>query len=128
MSEWQWSIKQLHYVMWVRVMVFNATFNNISGISWWSVLLVGNTGVREENQSHCQTLTHNVVSSTPRLSRIRVYNFSVIGADCKGSCKPNYHTITTTTTSVYVVLENQVLDNNLSCELTGKRVNLLNHD
>jgi hypothetical protein len=29
---------------------------------------------------------------------------------------------------VYVVLENQVLDNNLSCELTGKRVNLLNHD
>jgi hypothetical protein len=24
----------------VRVMVFNATFNNISVISWWSVLLV----------------------------------------------------------------------------------------
>ena len=25
----------------LRVMVFNATFNNISVISWWSVLLVG---------------------------------------------------------------------------------------
>jgi hypothetical protein len=25
---------------WVRVMVFNATFNNISAISWQSVLLV----------------------------------------------------------------------------------------
>jgi hypothetical protein len=24
----------------IRVMVFNASFNNISAISWWSVLLV----------------------------------------------------------------------------------------
>jgi hypothetical protein len=29
----------------VRVIVFNATFNNISAISWWSVLLVAETGV-----------------------------------------------------------------------------------
>jgi len=28
-----------------RVMVFNATFNNISVISWWSVLLVEKTRV-----------------------------------------------------------------------------------
>jgi hypothetical protein len=28
----------------VRVMVFNVTFNNISAISWWSVLLVEETG------------------------------------------------------------------------------------
>jgi hypothetical protein len=28
----------------VRVIVFNATFNNISAISWWSVLLVEETG------------------------------------------------------------------------------------
>jgi len=27
------------------VMVFNTTFNNISDISWWSVLLVEETGV-----------------------------------------------------------------------------------
>ena len=31
------------------VMVFNATFNNISVISWRSVLLVGETGVPGEN-------------------------------------------------------------------------------
>jgi hypothetical protein len=31
--------------MWVRVMVFNTTFNNISVISWRSVLLVEETGV-----------------------------------------------------------------------------------
>ena len=30
-------------------MVFNATFNNISDISWWSVLFVEETGVPGEN-------------------------------------------------------------------------------
>jgi hypothetical protein len=30
-------------------MVFNATFNNISVISWWLVLLVEETGVPGEN-------------------------------------------------------------------------------
>jgi hypothetical protein len=29
----------------IRFMVFSATFNNISAISWWSVLLVEETGV-----------------------------------------------------------------------------------
>jgi len=29
--------------------VFDATFNNISVISWWSVLLVEETGVPVEN-------------------------------------------------------------------------------
>jgi hypothetical protein len=33
----------------VRVMVFNATFNNISVISWQSVLLVEETKVPGEN-------------------------------------------------------------------------------
>jgi hypothetical protein len=33
----------------VRVMVVNATFNNISVISWWSVLLVEETEVPREN-------------------------------------------------------------------------------
>jgi hypothetical protein len=50
-------------------MAFNATFNKISVILWWSVLLVAETGLPEENHwpvaSHWQTLSHNVVSSTP---------------------------------------------------------------
>jgi hypothetical protein len=33
---------------WVRLMVFNATFNNISVILWQSVLLVEETVVPEE--------------------------------------------------------------------------------
>ena len=54
-------------------MVFNATFNNISVISWRSVLLVEETGVPRENHrpvaSQRQTLSHNVVSSTPHHDR-----------------------------------------------------------
>ena len=45
-------------------MVFNATFNNISVISWWSVLLEEQTRVPGEN--HRQTLSHNVVLNTLR--------------------------------------------------------------
>jgi hypothetical protein len=33
----------------VKIMVFNVTFNNISSISWLSVLLVEETGVPGEN-------------------------------------------------------------------------------
>jgi hypothetical protein len=61
-------------------MVFNATFNNISAISWWSVLLVDEIGEPGENHrpaaSHRQTLSHSVVLSTPRLNEIRTYNVS----------------------------------------------------
>jgi len=56
-----------------RVMVFNATFNNISIISWPSALLVEETGVPGENHrptaSHWQILSHNVVSNTLRHER-----------------------------------------------------------
>ena len=54
-------------------MVFNVTFNNISVISWQSILLVEETTVPGENHlpvtGHLQTLSHNVVSSTPRHER-----------------------------------------------------------
>ena len=49
-------------------MVFNATFNSISVISWRLVLLLEETGEVGENHrpvaSHWQTLSHNAVSST----------------------------------------------------------------
>ena len=48
----------------VGIMVFNATLNNISVISWQSVLLVEETREFGENHqpvaSHWQTLSHNV--------------------------------------------------------------------
>lgn len=48
----------------VKVMVFNASFFNISAISWWPILLVEETGIQEENHrpvsNHGQILPHNV--------------------------------------------------------------------
>jgi len=45
--------------------VFNATFNNISAISWWSVLLVEETGVPGEN--------HDLSQVTDKLDHIMLY-------------------------------------------------------
>ena len=54
-------------------MVLNATFNNISAVSWQSVILMVETGVpRENHRPAANRLRHNVESSTPRLSGIRI--------------------------------------------------------
>ena len=59
-------------------MVFNATFNNISALSWRSGLLVEETRVPGENHlpvaSHWQTLSHNVVHLS--LIQVRTHNIS----------------------------------------------------
>jgi hypothetical protein len=66
-------------VLWV--MVFNATVNNISVISWRSVLLVEETGVFLEKITDLSQVTDkryhiNVVSSIPHLSGIQTHNVS----------------------------------------------------
>jgi len=38
----------------IRIMLFNDTFNNISVISWWLVLLVEETGVSGERPQTCR--------------------------------------------------------------------------
>jgi hypothetical protein len=61
----------LLYMLYIRLrlIVFNVLFNNISVISWRSVLLVEEVGVPEENHrpvaSHWQTWSHNLVSNIP---------------------------------------------------------------
>jgi hypothetical protein len=66
------------FCLFVLLMVPNATFNNVSVISWRSVLLVEDTGIPGKNHrpvtSHWQTILHNVASSPPRLSGIRSRN------------------------------------------------------
>ena len=80
-----WLRKEAVHQICVRItfnflgtMVLNATFNNISVISWRSVLLVEETEVPGENHrpavSHWETLPHNVVHFA--LSRSRTHNFS----------------------------------------------------
>ena len=76
----------------VKVMglVFNAPVNYISAISWWSVVLMEETGVPRENH---RPVTSHLTSP---------WALVVIDTDCIGSCKSNYHTITTAQ-SVFVL-------------------------
>ena len=71
-------------------MVFNTTFKNFSAISWWLVLLVEETRVPRENHqpatSHWQTLSHNIVLSTPHHelgSKLREANQCILNAKTK---------------------------------------------
>ena len=61
--------------LFVCLMVLNATFNNISVVLWWSVLLMEGAG---ENHrlvaSHWKTLSHNVVHLV--LIQFRAHNIS----------------------------------------------------
>ena len=58
------------FVMGYGYDLFNATFNNISVISWRSILLVEEIGENHHHvASHRQTLSHNVLSSTPHHER-----------------------------------------------------------
>ena len=65
--------------MFVCLVVSNATFNNISVISCRSVVLLEETGEREENHrpvaSHWQTLSHTVV----HLALIEIQTHSISG-------------------------------------------------
>ena len=84
--------------LFVCMMVLNATFNNISVISWLSVLLVDKTRGPGEN--------HRPVASHRQIYHIMLYispwsrfitTSVVIGTDCIGSYKYDYHTIKATT-------------------------------
>ena len=86
--------------MRIRVIVFNATFINISVISWRSFLLGEETGVPGEN--HRPVALHH-----PMLCRVHLAwagfeltTLLVRGNDCIGSYKSNYHMITTTAAPV----------------------------
>ena len=61
---WQYNLYQYCWLVWF--MVFNANFNNISVISWWSVLLVEETGVPGDKQRLVEntgitSITHTIL-------------------------------------------------------------------
>ena len=75
-------------------MVFNATFINISVVSWRAVVLVEETGVPGENHrhvsSHLHTLSHNVSSTSRHEWDLNPTTLVMISIDCIGSCKSKY--------------------------------------
>jgi hypothetical protein len=81
------------YIEVNEVMMLYATFNNISVISWQSVLLVEETG--ENLQQVTDKLYHIMLYTSHELS-FKLTTSVVIGTDWIGSCKSNYHTITVT--------------------------------
>ena len=78
--------------MWlsVRIMVLNVIFNNISFTSWRSVLLLKD---HRPVANRWQSLSHNVVSSIPRLSGFRTHNVggdSTLTNDLIKTCTTKY--------------------------------------
>ena len=77
------------------VMVFNATFNNISVISWRS------GGNRSTMRKTALSQFTDKFNPSP-WARFELTTLVAIDIDCIASCKSSYHTITTTTFTGYM--------------------------
>jgi hypothetical protein len=64
-------------------MVFNTTFNNITVISWWSVLLVEETGGPEKTTNLPQVIDklYRIMLYRVHLTRTE-FELTTLGADC----------------------------------------------
>ena len=90
---------------WLFVCLFvwwcYATFNNISVISWRSVLLVEDFE-KTTDMSQVTDKLYHIMLYILSWSRFKLTTSVVIGTDCIGSCKSNYH-INTATTAPHIV-------------------------
>jgi hypothetical protein len=100
-------------LLWIRdirdrlvawFMVFNATFNNISVISWRSVFISGGNRSTQWKPLTCRkSLTnfyHIMLYISPWVG-FELTTLVVICTDCIGSYKTNYHTTTTAISRIY---------------------------
>ena len=84
-----------------RFMMSNTTFNNITAISWRSVLLVEETEYPEKTTyMYLWQVTDKLLYQVHlAMNGFKLTTLVVIGTDFTSSCKSNYHTITTMTAS-----------------------------
>jgi hypothetical protein len=71
-------------------MVFNVTFNNTSVMSWWHLYHI---------------ILHRVY---PARAVFKLITLVVIGTDCIGSCKLNYHVILNSTAPFTILNDNHL--------------------
>jgi len=84
-------------ILRVRVMVFNGTFNNISIISWRQFYWWRKPEYTEKTTNLSQDTDKRCFQYTSPWAGFELTILVVIGTDYIGSCKSNYHMITTTT-------------------------------
>jgi hypothetical protein len=114
-------------MVWFDFMVFNATFNNISVISWRSALLVEET---TDLMQVTDKLYHIMLNTSPCVGFV-LTTLVVIGTDCIGSCKSKCHTIMTTTASFSLIkmLDKRIMlkfVHTILCIMFVKYVNCIN--